>query len=332
MPPVDSSPDNPSRPVYSDSAYRRDAIPDQPAPEKATRFSKIVEGAGFIERLPWGDYAHLDISVYPETARIHQERMNGNGKEHIAGPAWTHEYQPAEFIKSRWQLLLMLAGALADYGVLKFLGAILALSIPLAAIGRGWNDAFLGFMYVAPVLLSLHVFFRYPFTWLLESYPHLIVKDLGCGFFRTTGMIKFRTWREETFEAPFVEFDPYIEFHVNPKGPVTYKLVLCHRYKGWDTTVAQVAQVNKVELYAFWDELQRYMDVSQPLPDIPALEKFRPLDPTTAEYDAAGRRGRPADYWATLALEWWENEGYPAHLEKIKSSPLNSDNNRSTLG
>jgi hypothetical protein len=134
-------------------------------------------------------------------------------------------------------------------------------------------------------------------------------------------MVKFRTWREETFEAPFIEFDPYISFHVNPKGPVSYKLLLRHRYTGWQTTVAQVADIHKVELYAHWDELQRYMDVSQPLPDVPALEKFRPLDPTTAEYDAAGKRGRPADYWATLDLTWWEAEGYPAHLKKIREFP-----------
>ncbi len=62
-------------------------------------------------------------------------------------------------------------------------------------------------------------------------------------------------------------------------------------------------------------------DVSQPLPDVPALEKFRPLDPTTAGYDAAGKRGSPADYWATLDLKWWEEEGYPAHLKKIREFP-----------
>jgi len=171
------------------------------------------------------------------------------------------------------------------------------------------------------VVVCLHLFFRYPFTWFLERNPDFIVKDLGCGFFRPTGMVKFRTWREETFEAPFIEFDPYISYHVQPKGPVSYKLQLRHRYSGWQTAVAEVHSTQKVELYAHWDELQRYMDVSQPLPDIPALEPYRHLDPTTAEYDAAGKRQRPADYWATLDLEWWEKEGYPAHMEKIRNFP-----------
>ncbi|MCG7198097.1 hypothetical protein MD273_00020 [Marinobacter pelagius] len=170
-------------------------------------------------------------------------------------------------------------------------------------------------------IVCLHLFFRYPFTWFLERHPDFIVKDLGCGFFRPTGMVRFRTWREETFEAPFIEFDPYISFHVNPKGPTSCKLQLRHRYSGWQTAVASVHSTLKHELYAHWDELQRYMDVSQPLPDIPALEPYRHLDPTTAEYDAAGKRGRPADYWAALDLEWWEREGYPAHLDAIREFP-----------
>lgn len=50
----------------------------------------------------------------------------------------------------------------------------------------------------------------------------------------------------------------------------------------------------------------------------------RHLDPTTAQYDAAGKRQRPANYWATLDLEWWEKEGYPAHMEKIRNFPWDS--------
>ncbi|WP_410330234.1 hypothetical protein [Marinobacter sp.] len=190
----------------------------------------------------------------------------------------------------------------------------------LVALVHGWYN-YVPFLYVGLGICGLHIFFRYPFTWFLERHPDFIVKDLGCGFFRPTGMVKFRTWREETFEAPFIEFDPYISFHVNPKGPTSCKLQLRHRYTGWQTAVASVHSTLKHELHAHWDELQRYMDVSQPLPDIPALEPYRRLDPTTAEYDAAGNRGRPAEYWATLDLEWWEKEGYPAHLNAIREFP-----------
>lgn len=300
--------------TYVSGAYRRDAIPEQAPLKDISGFAKSLEAGDFIERLPWGDYARLDIHVRPQYVKSHQERLKTGGVGWV-GPDWTHEKKPSDFVKTRWQLLLMLAGAFADYGMLKLL-LFCSVLADIATIIK-----FESYSVMTLVVLGLHLLFRYPFTWVLERYPGLIVKDLGCGFFRATGMVRFRTWREETFEAPFIEFDPYISFHVNPKGPVSYKLLLRHRYTGWQTTVAQVADIHKVELYAHWDELQRYMDVSQPLPDVPALEKFRPLDPTTAEYDAAGKRGRPADYWAMLDLKWWEEEGYPAHLKKIREFP-----------
>ncbi|WP_147252196.1 hypothetical protein [Marinobacter pelagius] len=230
---------------------------------------------------------------------------------------------PTDFIKTRWQLLLMFAGGFADYYMFGFWMFCAIVTFLAAAIQAGIVAAFIHATSPIIAIVCLHLFFRYPFIWFLERHPDFIVKDLGCGFFRPTGMVKFRTWREETFEAPFIEFDPYISFHVNPKGPTSCKLQLRHRYTGWQTAVASVHSTLKHELYAHWDELQRYMDVSQPLPDIPALEPYRHLDPTTAEHDAAGNRGRPADYWATLDLEWWEKEGYPAHLNAIREFPWN---------
>ncbi|NWN92384.1 DUF1761 domain-containing protein [Marinobacter adhaerens] len=308
---------------YHETAFRSDAIPKQKPLENPGGFAKALEGGDLIERLSWANYSGLDIHVRPSSTETYQKRASGSDKRELAGPAWTHQQKPAEFIKTRWQLLLMLAGSFADYFLFKWMLTVLLIGMTITAFKFGVDGIFVGLQWLF-WLVVLHLFFRYPFTWFLERNPDFIVKDLGCGFFRPSGMVKFRTWREETFEAPFIEFDPYISYHVQPKGPVSYKLQLRHRYSGWQTAVAEVHSTQKVELYAHWDELQRYMDVSQPLPDIPALEPYRHLDPTTAEYDAAGKRGRPADYWATLDLEWWEKEGYPAHMEKIRNFPWSS--------
>jgi hypothetical protein len=308
---------------YSQSVFRSDSIPKQRSLENPGGFAKALEGGDLIERLVWANYAGLDIHVRPDSVETYQNRASGRDKRELAGPAWTHRQKPAEFIKTRWQLLLMLAGSFADKGMIKFFISAVLLAGLFSVFAHGLQ-VLPTFTIAFFVTVGLHLFFRYPFTWFLERNPDFIVKDLGCGFFRPTGMVKFRTWREETFEAPFIEFDPYISYHVQPKGPVSYKLQLRHRYSGWQTAVAEVHSTQKVELYAHWDEMQRYMDVSQPLPDIPALEPYRHLDPTTAEYDAAGKRQRPADYWATLDLEWWEKEGYPAHMEKIRNFPWDS--------
>ncbi|PAV25934.1 hypothetical protein CF392_08135 [Tamilnaduibacter salinus] len=305
---------------YGETAFRSDAIPTQKPLDDPGGFARALEGGDLIERLPWGHYGDLNISLSPNSARIYQRRAQGNGPKKLAGPKWTHKAMPSDFIKTRWQLVLMLAGSFADKGMIKFFLGAVVLAALLSFFAHG-SQVIPTFSVALLVTALLHLFFRYPFTWFLESHPDFIVKDLGCGFFRPTGMVKFRTWREETFEAPFIEFDPYISFHVQPKGPTSCKLQLRHRYTGWQTVVASVHSTLKHELYAHWDELQRYMDVSQPLPDIPALEPYRHLDPTTAEYDAAGKRGRPADYWATLDLDWWEKEGYPKHQQAIRDFP-----------
>lgn len=305
---------------YSDKAFRSGAIPKQKPLEDPGGFAKALEGGDFIERLPWGNYAGLDIDMRPQYVRAHQERLS-TGTQLQEGRAWTHIQKPKDLIKTRWQLLLMFAGGFADYFMFRFWMFCAFVVFLMGVFKEGFLLALQYGTWPMAAIVVLHLFFRYPFTWFLERHPDFIVKDLGCGFFRPTGMVKFRTWREETFEAPFIEFDPYISFHVNPKGPTSCKLQLRHRYSGWQTVVASVHSTLKHELYAHWDELQRYMDVSQPLPDIPALEPYRHLDPTTAAHDAAGHRGRPEDYWATLDLEWWEKEGYPAQLMAIEAFP-----------
>ena len=50
--------------------------------------------------------------------------------------------------------------------------------------------------------------------------------------------------------------------------------------------------------YAFWDFIQNYMDVTRPLPDIPALEAYRHLDPVTADHDRKNKRS--ARHWRDM--------------------------------
>lgn len=122
---------------------------------------------------------------------------------------------------------------MADYQIVGFFIACSFAAFVFGAIREGFLLAVQHEAWPMMGLAVMHLFFRYPFTWFVERNPDFIVKDLGCGFFRPTGMVKFRTWREETFEAPFIEFDPYISYRVQPKGPVSYKLQLRHRYSGW---------------------------------------------------------------------------------------------------
>ncbi|WP_136253086.1 hypothetical protein [Onishia niordana] len=149
-------------------------------------------------------------------------------------------------------------------------------------------------------------------------------------FCRRSGLVK-------TFRGnfPFYEFDAFIEMAADMKGNQRHTLKVRHRYpqhsphpnkavKGpleftFPTDTGSIA-----ERYAMWDMLSRFMDVSQPLPDIPRLEPFRHLDPTTRAFDEAGKRGRPATFWRDLYSKVDEeelNRLRDEHHQKVNAAP-----------
>ncbi|EPC03135.1 hypothetical protein L861_22765 [Litchfieldella anticariensis FP35 = DSM 16096] len=150
-------------------------------------------------------------------------------------------------------------------------------------------------------------------------------------FNRQTGMVRFAQGKKKSpLEAPFVEFDGYVE-RVVQRGGIFYRLMLVHRYSGqvFNKTSLSTIVDHHHEVRALWDMLQRYMDVSQPMPDVPRLEPFRHLDPTTAEHDR--QTGRNPRYWRDLDLDTWkENEGakqlkaqmdYPWNRQRCQLTP-----------
>ncbi|TVU89783.1 hypothetical protein [Vreelandella titanicae] len=117
-----------------------------------------------------------------------------------------------------------------------------------------------------------------------------------------------RAW-EEHLIAPIYEFDAYLESSPDTQGSPTYSLMLYHPETGLRQKLdAQFPPTNMPgELVAAWQFIQRYMDVSQPLPDVPALEIHRFKDPTTAAADK--RKGRNPRYWRDMS---------EAEVEKIQ--------------
>ncbi|WP_447926885.1 hypothetical protein [Vreelandella sp. EE27] len=126
------------------------------------------------------------------------------------------------------------------------------------------------------------------------------------GFFTIYNQKK--AW-EERLAAPVYEFDAYLESSPDAQGSPTYSLMLYHPETGLRQKMdAQFPPTNMPgELVAAWQFIQRYMDVSQPLPDVPALEIHRHKDPTTAAADQ--RKGRNPRYWRDMS---------EAEVEKIQ--------------
>ncbi|KPQ28520.1 MAG: hypothetical protein HLUCCX14_10290 [Marinobacter excellens HL-55] len=144
----------------------------------------------------------------------------------------------------------------------------------------------------------------------------------GCSEFnRATGQVRLALGRGRFFEAPFVEFDAYVDRVIQQSG-VFYRLIFVHRYtqKTFHKTAFSTIESSKSEVLALWDVLQTYMDVTQPLPDTPRLEPFRHLDPVTAEHDK--RTGRNPRYWRDIDLEAWKNgEGWNEVHRRQESYP-----------
>jgi len=137
-------------------------------------------------------------------------------------------------------------------------------------------------------------------------------------FNRRTGMVRFARGRwDAPLVAPFVEFDGYLE-RVVQRGGIFYRLMFVHRYTGEQFSRTSLSGVvaHHHEVRALWDMLQRYMDVTQPLPDVPRLEPFRHQDPVTADHDR--QTGRNPRYWRDLDLETWKTgEGAERHAAQV---------------
>lgn len=126
---------------------------------------------------------------------------------------------------------------------------------------------------------------------------------------RKTGMVTvYGDDNDVIFSHPFIEFDCMFSSLATHQGILKYRLNLVHRYSDDFATVeigsliGQEAPIK--EYHLLWNMIQRYMDVSQPMPDVPMLEEFRHLDAVTAEYDQ--KVGRKPRYWRDMSDEEFE--------------------------
>lgn len=108
---------------------------------------------------------------------------------------------------------------------------------------------------------------------------------------------------------PFHQFDAYVYAEPDQQLLPWFSLHLKHRYENniiIDTRCLLESLRHSEPFYAFWDFIQNYMDVSRPLPDIPAHEPFRHLDPVTALHDR--KAGRNPRYWRDMDEETFEQK------------------------
>ncbi|QJI45539.1 hypothetical protein HKK52_08220 [Pseudomonas sp. ADAK2] len=159
----------------------------------------------------------------------------------------------------------------------------------------------------------------------ITIYYLRIFKHDGSELNRKTGIVTVARRFRPAFTAPFYEFDATMELRPSPHGNSSMTVWLHHRYSDFEIFLGGKVQslgMSREECLAFWDTLQRYMDVSQPLPELPILEQFRHLDPTTAAHDKLSNR--PLRRWRDTKYKVWDRTERPAMMRRNLQYPWQS--------
>ena len=269
---------------YADTAFNSTAprtLP--PAPDNPTRLQRSAKkytlhgkGTACREFIAIEDMMIIDLLNHPTE----------EDKRDLAHPL--HETFYWASIKNPVTKLTMLRGGAAWFG---FFGTIASLiTVFIAGLTSDWLIAFF-FMSVLPILTFYLSGKAINKGWVTSKH--------NTAFHRRTGMVTF-TWKGQRVSYPFDEFDIAVQHVAGYSAELTYYPILIHRYTGQFCRAGH--SFWKIwEAEQDWEFLQQFMDVSQPLPDIPRLEPFRHRDPLTAQWDQ--QHHRPSHYWRNMSLD-----------------------------
>ncbi|MEJ2061814.1 MAG: hypothetical protein P8X74_00790 [Reinekea sp.] len=238
-------------------------------------------------------------------------------------------YQPSCFLfpnvlrfPSFWfQILTMLTGMMSFLSYFLF-------------IGGGMLLVFFNSKYT----LSLHLngyftpgFHFYFFT--LQPLYYLFFKALvktgianlfdppfvsGAALRRDLGVLRFVNKKGEVNEIPFEELEARTTTMWDGGNRAMSKLYLAHKYSK-EGAIYGAPHKNAWYVGVLWEYLQHFMDVSRPLPDVPQLEPYRHLDPTTREWDK--KHNRPPRLWRDMTQEEYR-QLIDASIEAAKIYPF----------
>lgn len=310
---------------YGQYAYRSDAIPPQKNQMAELNQTGLDRSASL--RLPWGN----TLEVVPPTF------MSGNP------PKKLRKLEKKEDLADKLGLYVENSHECYRYAPLAFQARFFDMT---SVLGKLWTYLFSPVYVISVVLMSplftqsnknlpeyLQGLGLPGFLILSGGLLLLLISDLAFRLFpkwlhqngrgpewefnRRTGMIKVWQYSRKfpflprkppvVIEKPFYEFDAWCCARVDRFGTL-FDLVLSHRYSKLDVTVGDIlgAHGSATMCYAYWDFIQNYMDITKPLPELPMLERYRPLDPTTAEHDQ--KTGRPPRYWRDMDDETFKKK------------------------
>ena len=134
----------------------------------------------------------------------------------------------------------------------------------------------------------------YPVSRIALYYLRQTQNLYGFTYERSTGKVYY-AGPTGTNEYDFKDFKATYSIGVATGGAPTHDSYLTHKTKpiGYHMTTGSLTKG-----VLSWNYLVQFMDVSQPLPDIPEHEETRHLDPVTKAYDE--KTGRDPFYWRKM--------------------------------
>ena len=300
--------------VYHDTAYRSDAIPALPSgghPDMDKAF----------QRLPWG---RCQNPIVPNTMAVQlaYAGLFEDDSDADDGFPWGESVFSVSkgFLSGLQGFLYMVYMCAAVVFFISFLplGALILkiLFTEPSAKGFLWVYDTVKFIY-APVFIG---YFGGKYGRLLLAHlTDKLQRANPTGLYRREGVVRIKE-RKSVFEAPFIEFDAYLIHTPSGRGGRYFNLVLQHRYNKhqlWMKGLVTDA-MNQNDVYAYWDMVQQFMDVSGPLPDVPIFEPFRSRDPVTREWDE--RTDRDPFKWRKVTSDSWRKNHEQTHRNRLRNT------------
>ncbi|MEJ2044931.1 MAG: hypothetical protein P8X89_16820 [Reinekea sp.] len=140
----------------------------------------------------------------------------------------------------------------------------------------------------------------------------------GAALRRDLGVLRFVNKKGEVNEIPFEELEARTTTMWDGGNRAMSKLYLAHKYSK-EGAIYGAPHKNAWYVGVLWEYLQHFMDVSRPLPDVPQLEPYRHLDPTTREWDK--KHNRPPRLWRDMTQEEYR-QLIDASIEAAKIYPF----------
>ncbi len=315
---------------YEVAAYRSGALPKQADQHEELNRSKLGQSASL--RLPWGNTRDILPPSFlsdhsPKLLRKLEKREDLAKKIGLQSEN-NHEcfrYAPLAFRARFFDMMNALGKMLA-----LILTPIVALTFLLVVL----FSKEVSLLEYIPTMLEVVSVVLLPFfaMWVvsylaIRLFTGFLLKA-GRGpeweFNRRTGMVTVWQYPRKlpfmprqpptVIEKPFYEFDAWCCARVDRHGSL-FDLVLSHRYSKLDVTVGDIlgSHGHPNMCYAYWDFIQNYMDVTRPLPDFPLIEKYRDMDPVTAEHDR--ETGRPERYWRDMDMDTFKKKVDRMHTD-----------------